>query len=205
MTDQEIIDYYSNLLILEYLQQPKAYATIQTSVTPFVMDQLPIDVQNAFAIPTAVGVQLDILGKYVGASRVGHTFNGNVVLDDANYRILIQLSIFTNNAGSSLATIQDLIAMYFPGQILVFDFKTMRLSYFLNIGSQDLVEMIIVQGKLPKPMGVQLSSVIYAPVIDKFFGFRTYELPGVNNTPFNTYSVYDMDSPWLSYKNALVV
>lgn len=205
MTDQEIIDYYANLLILQYLQEPKAYAHIQTLVTPVIMNQLPVAVQNAYAIPTAQGVQLDILGKYVGASRIGNTFAGPIVLSDADFSILIQIAIFTNNAGSSLATIQHLIALYFAGQILVFDFVNMRMGYFLSIGSKDLVEMIIVQGLLPKPMGVQLSSVIYAPIINRFFGFRTYELPGVNNTPFNTYAVYDMTAPWLVYADALVV
>lgn len=210
MTDQQLIDYYASLLILQYLQQPKAFAHIQTLVTPVIMDQLILQVQDAFNLvpalgPVAEGVQLDVLGKYVGVTRVGNTFTGPIVLDDTDFSILIQLAIFTNNAGSSLATIQQLISIFFPGQILVFDFKDMRLGYFLSIGSKNLVEMIILQGKLPKPMAVQLSSVIYAPVINRFFGFQTYELPPVNNTPFNTYASYDMNSPWLTYADALVV
>lgn len=306
MTTQELINYYAGLLILQYLQKPKAYASIQALATLAVMPQvttetitfpeipvsgsfvlsydgnntaainwndanatiqsklqavtglgsvtvvgeiasglltvtftgitppalllvlganslldglgdavapeiietditLPLAVQNSFNIPKAQGVQLDVIGKYVGVTRNGNTFTGPVVLDDSDFSILIQLAIFQNNAGSSLADIQRLIANFFPGQLLVFDYQTMRISYFLSIGSKDLVQMILLQHVLPKPMGVQLGTTIYAPIIDAFFGFRTYELPGVNNTPFNNYTTYSMVWPWLTYADAIIV
>lgn len=63
MTTQELIDYYANLLILQYIGQPRAYATIQALVEPTIMDQLPITVQNAFDLETAVGAQLDTIGS----------------------------------------------------------------------------------------------------------------------------------------------
>jgi hypothetical protein len=46
-TDQELIDYYADLLILQYKQKPKAYATIQTIVKNVIMNQLPVAVENA--------------------------------------------------------------------------------------------------------------------------------------------------------------
>lgn len=311
MTIQELVNYYANLLILQYLGLPRAYATIQTLATPAVLPQttvqeisfsgiaasgtfvlsydgvlsaainwndsvatiqtkiraitglstvtvsgsiasetlvvtftgvapvalplvinsntlmtsapaaisltvtetdmsLPIAVQNAFnliAPNLAQGVQLDVLGKYAGVTRTGNLPSGQVTLDDTDFYTLIQLAIIQNSAGSSLSDIQDLLHQFFPDQVLVFDYKDMRMSYLVStaIGSFELVELAIVNNLLPKPMAVQLAVVIYAPIINKFFGFRTYQLPGFNIEPFNTYTTYHMDWPWLSYADAIVI
>ena len=210
MNTQDIINYYASLLILQYVGKPKAYATIQTLVTPVVMDQLPTQVMNAFNLTgtsTAVGVQLNVLGKYQGVTRSGYGFGGvPITLDDADFLTFIQMAIIRNNSGSSLADIQRLLQQFFPGQILVFDYQNMQMSYLVSsaIGSQNLMQLFVNEGLLPKPMGVGLSVVIYAPVITTFFGFRTYLLPGHNNTPFNSYTDYQTDRPWLSYQNAVV-
>lgn len=206
MTTQELIDYYANLLILQYLQQPKAYAHVQALVTPVIMDQLPLDVQDAFDITTSEGVQLDVLGKYAGITRNVYDFTGPVSLSDADFRSLILIKISQNSLGSSLATIQEFINNFFPGVITVFDFKDMTMEYFLesSIGSQQLAEVLIKQNLLPRPMGVRLKPTIYSPTIDAFFGFRTYDLAAFNVSPFNTYDVYTADTPWLSYDDALL-
>lgn len=205
-TDQELIDYYANLLVLQYRQKPKAYATIQTLVTPVIMNQLPLQVQDAFALETAIGVQLDVFGKYVGVTRYGNGFNGPITLDDADFRQLIKLAILQNNASSSLATIQQLIGVYFSGKILVFDYQNMHMSYLINANdiSLDLVELFITEGLLPKPMGVQLAITIYTPFIDSLFGFGSYEIPAHNVSPFNTYEDYQLTYPWLDYRDALI-
>lgn len=205
MTNQEIIDYYANLLILQYVGKPKAYATIQASAKPFVMDQLPVAVQGAFDIDTAVGVQLDLLGKYIGVTRYGYTFTGPVTLSDAEYRVLLKVAIIKNSAGSSLSVIQDLLHLFFNMTLLVFDYQNMHMDYFFDstIGSRPLAELFVQEGVLPKPMGVQLGSLIYSANVARFFGFRTYPLPGYNVTPFNSYSPYVTNSPWLSYTDAI--
>lgn len=168
-------------------------------------ETLPVAVQDGYNIlgtPTALGKQLDVLGKYVGVSRSGLGFTSNITLNDADYLTLIKMAIAQNSLGSSLADIQNFIATYFPGQMLVTDYANMRMSYLLSneIGSQDLIQLIVVQGLLPKPMGVQLS-VLYTPEIDNFFGFVTYENP-TNDlvSPFNTYENYEMDRPYMDYQ-----
>lgn len=214
MSDQELIDYYANLLIIQYIGQPKAYAMIQALVTPVIMNQIPISVQNAFNLitgilgPVASGVQLDVIGKYAGVTRSGYGFTGMpITLNDNDFLILIQMAIVQNNAGSSLSTIQDLLFQFFPGEIFVFDNQAMKLSYLINssLGSFDLVQLFVTEKLLPKPMAVALGAIIYAPVIDRFFGFSTYEYAGVNVTPFNTYEDYHTDYPWLTYEDAIVV
>lgn len=209
MSVQSTIDYYAKLLILQYLGKAKAYATIKTLVTPVVMDQLPISVQNAYNMTgsgISQGVQLDVLGKYVGVTRTGQGFTSLITLSDADFLIFIQMAIISNSAGSSLATIQGFINQFFPGQVLVFDYQNMHMSYLISstVGSQDLIQLLITEGRLPKPMGVSLSAVVYVPIIDKFFGFRTYRLPATNSSPFNSYTDYQTDRPWLSYADGVV-
>lgn len=206
MTTNELIEYYANLLILQYREKPKAFATIEALVDPVIMDQLPIDVQNAFDIETAEGVQLDIIGKYVGVSRVAYDFTGPITLDDDDFRTTIKVAIVKNGFGSSLAEIQQLIWQFFEGSILVFDFQNMRMGYFFDsaVGSEQLAEVFVRSNFLPKPMGVQLAALIYSNNIDNFFGFQTYELGPYLVTGFNDYDDYNMNAPWLSYLNAII-
>lgn len=200
MTTADLISYYAGLLIMQYFSKPNAIAMVKAQVTPIIMDQLPVAVQDAFNIDTAVGVQLDVLGKYAGVIRSG----GGITLSDADFRKLIKLAIVTNSSGSDLATIQRLLNMFFENEIFVFDHLNMRMSYYLNtsVGSQDLANLFISEGLLPRPMGVQMA-VAYAPATDTFFGFRTYTTPAIRSSPFNTYTSYSMSSPWLSYADAL--
>lgn len=317
MTPLQLVQYYANLLILQYLQKPKAYATVQAVATPAIIPQttvqsllfsgtaasgtfvlnwtpngvgqatgstaainwndsistiqtklqavaglgsatvsgsiaaglvvtftgvapvaslltvsanslatagsaaitiavaqtdvtLPTAILNAFNIqaslgPTAVGNQLNTVAKYAGVTRSVNLSFGTITLSDADLLTLIQFAILRNAAGSSLATIQAIINQYFAGEVLVFDYTNMRMSYLVNssVGSQNLIRAVIAEGLLMRPMGVQLASTIYAPVITKFFGFRTYLVAGYNNEPFNTYTSYNQTWPWLSYANAI--
>jgi len=206
MTTQEIINYYANLLILQYHEKAKAFATIQALVNPVIMGQLPVAVQDAFNLETSEGVQLDVLGKYAGVSRTTYDFSGPITLDDDDFRTLIKIAIIKNGFGSSLADIQDLIWQFFNGALLVFDFQNMRMGYFFDssIGSRPLAEVFVRSYFLPKPMGVQLAALIYSNNITSFFGFRTYELPPFNVTGFNSYVDYSEEDPWLSYTNAVI-
>lgn len=206
MTTQEIINSYADLLILQYNGKAKAYATIQAVVRQVIMDQLPLLVQAAYDVDSSVGVQLDVVGKYAGVTRVNRTFSGQVALDDDDFRLLINIKIIQNSSGSSLSDIQDLIAMFFPGSLRVFDYQNMRMDYLFEstIGSVELAEVFVRQGLLPKPMGVQLSPLIYVANIENIFSFRTYELPAVDASGYNTYEVYNEDAPWLTYENAII-
>lgn len=204
MTTPELIAYYKNLLIIQYHDKAKAKATIEALVTPVLMDQLPGQVQDAFNLDTAIGVQLDVIGKYEGVTRYVFDFSNAITLNDADFTTLIKFAIIKNNSGSSLNDIQTLFARFFPGAVSVFDHKNMSMDYFFNsiIGSKQLAEVIVREGLLPHPMGVGIGAVIYAPNLT-FFGFRTYFHPGFNVWPFNDYASYDQTWTWLSYQNVL--
>jgi len=201
MSDLELIAYYVNLLILQYADKPRAVATVASDAELAIMNQIPLKVKDAFDLETAIGVQLDVVGKYAGVKRTGNTFTGQITLNDDDFRLLIKLAIIKNNSDSSLATIDELLNTYFPETIKLFDHGGMRISYFVNStgASQDLVQMFITNGLLPVPMAVQQSSTIYAPELNRFYGFRTYKSAAFNNSPMNNYPNYHMDYPWLSY------
>lgn len=172
-------------------------------------ETLPIAVENGFNLEgdnLAQGVQLDVLGKYNGVSRNGYGFGTNITLDDTDFISLMRMAIAKNFSGSSLADIQNILHQFFPSEMYVFDYQNMHMSYIISsmVGSQDLIQMFIIQGLLPRPMGVQLTLIIYADNIN-FFSFRTYELPAYNGTPFNSYVDYHLDWPWLSYQDAIVI
>lgn len=190
--------------------------SLQASGTPVSVSitetdlSLPLAVLNGFNLigpHPAVGVQLDILGIYAGVTRSGIGATGPITLDDADFLTLIQFATIQNNAGSDLSSITTNLFNFFGLGILVFDYQNMHMSYLINssVGSQDLIELLIAGKLLPQPMTVQLS-IIYAPIIDTFFGFVTYQLPiAANISPFNTYQDYITTWPWLDYADAFAV
>jgi hypothetical protein len=70
MTTEELIAYYQNLLIVQFYDKPKAKAEVGVWTAQAIADQIIYTVLNAFDLDTAVGEQLTILGKYVGAPRI---------------------------------------------------------------------------------------------------------------------------------------
>jgi len=208
MTDDELKIFYADLLILQYKSKPRAYATIKAYVDMLIQNQLLFAIREAFDIETAVGAQLDVLGeKYAGISRLVNTFSsGTIVLNDSDYRKLVKMKLILNNSDSSLNDIQNLIATYFPDALQVFDTQNMRLSYYFDAtyGSQDLAEAFVALNLLPKPMGVQLSAVMYVATLVDIYGWVSYDIPTEQGTHgFNTYAAYDTPTPWLSYADAL--
>lgn len=66
---QQLLQYYSNLLIVQYQNSPKMVETVQLLVNQSLCDGLPQELQNCFNLSTAVGEQLTILGEIVGVPR----------------------------------------------------------------------------------------------------------------------------------------
>lgn len=138
-------------------------------------ETLPVAVQNAYNVvgdDIAQGVQLDVIGKYVGVSRTGQGFSTQITLDDADFTTLIQLAIIKNNSGSSLSTIVGLLYQFFGTQLVVYDYTNMFMSYSIStaLGSTDLVQLVVTEGLLPKPMGVGEIIIIFSGT--NAFGFE---------------------------------
>lgn len=195
----------ASLLALVSNNLTASAAAVTVAVTE--TDQtLPIAVANGFDPLTAVGVQLDVIGKYQGVTRSGYDLAGNpITLDDADFSALINFAIIRNTSGSSLNDIQSLLFQFYPNLIYAFDYQNMHMSYLVSstLGSTNLLQLLITENLLPKPMAVQLAVIIVGPVLNMFFGFRTYENANSFVTPFNDYASYQLDWPWLSYRDAI--
>lgn len=68
--NQELINYYVNLLILQYRSKTKANEHIMALIESSMIYDLAREVENGYNIEDSEGIQLDVLAKYVGASRV---------------------------------------------------------------------------------------------------------------------------------------
>lgn len=73
MTTDELIKYYTNLLIIQYKGLPNARATIAALAGEVVADSIMTQVRDCWDIETAVGPQLDIIGRVWGLSRYIYT------------------------------------------------------------------------------------------------------------------------------------
>lgn len=74
---QSVENYYADLLIIQYRNKPKARATIKLGADLYMADGLIFDLNNVLDIDTAVGAQLDLIGKILGCNRniYGMTLN----------------------------------------------------------------------------------------------------------------------------------
>lgn len=66
---QELLEYYANLLIVQYNGKSKASQTIKLLADMLIIGCLIFQIRDAFKLETAEGAQLDIIGKWVGISR----------------------------------------------------------------------------------------------------------------------------------------
>jgi hypothetical protein len=64
-----LCDYYATLLAYEYRGQPNATRQMRLYAKQMVGDLLAGQVITAYDIDTAIGAQLDVLGKYLGTTR----------------------------------------------------------------------------------------------------------------------------------------
>ena len=72
---QTILNYYASLIIRQYKTLVKANAMVQLLCNQSVTDGFIFDEQTCFDIDTAVGAQLDILGRIVGVTRRCYSFD----------------------------------------------------------------------------------------------------------------------------------
>jgi hypothetical protein len=306
MTPYQLVTYYANLLILQYLSKPKAYATMFLKLAPIVMPQttvqqlnfsdvaasgsfviqlipgqsvtvswnessssiqtairaltgyssvtvsgsiasealaitftsvpapvvpvtiltntllngssvgviidveqtdqiLLLEIQNAFNLigpNKAKGVQLDILGKYIGVSR----YFSNFTLSDEDFITVMGFAIAQNNSSSTLSAIQTNLYNIFPGEYYLQDNTDMTMSYIFNstLININVFSAILSEGLIPKPIAVEVT-VILIPVINKVFGFSTYDRLNTQVQGFNTYDVYNTSWIWLTYDDVINV
>lgn len=107
----DLVDYYVNLLIIQYHDLPNAQGTIAAYIKELLADGIIFDVRDAYNVDTAIGKQLDVLGKYEDINRFyeGLNLDGyfaftnySEITPDTRKRGFETYSVFPNNAGKWL-------------------------------------------------------------------------------------------------------
>ncbi len=67
---EDVKNYYADLLILQYHSKPKARETVKLGADIYMGDGLVFQLQDILDIDTAVGAQLDIIGRILDCPRI---------------------------------------------------------------------------------------------------------------------------------------
>lgn len=204
-----IQDEYEKLLIVQYADKPKASATVSAIVSRFknisdVIEQF----ESAFDLDTAIGAQLDIIGKIVGISRnvegvipkIFFGFDDNVnargfglapfyttdqaqytdtQLSDSDYRFFIRMKIAKNHVK---ATMSDDNGSNLNAVIL-----SMFEGYAYMVDNKDMTVTIYIENS-PKsyllPYAITLDLIPLPQAVDiKYISITAREPFGFSNNP----------------------
>lgn len=189
--------YLANLLIIQYHNKPKAIATIKTLSSMFPTNII-LSVINGFNLETAVGKQLDILGKYIGVDRWYNNEGKYAQLTDEEYRFLLKFKAISNNSDMSYLSINNSLYNFFGTRVRISTNGNMQMTYFVPKDATQIIIAAIQKGVLPRPMGVEVNYVIEYSY--NFFGFCTYSNQyAVYKTGFRTYENPDKVGEFYTY------
>lgn len=180
--------YYLKLVTSEYRLSPRFMAWVETIVKYGVdIDAAAAAVNDAFSIDTAVGVQLDILGRILGLSRTV-TFQpsdgSSPVLTDDVYRMVLKAKIIKNQWKGTLPEIYSMWAVLFPSTkiLQIQDLQDMSFNVILSGTYSVLERELITHGYIiPKPEGVRINMLTFVDVdgMPLFsYDFNTYQYSG---------------------------
>lgn len=164
----EFLNYYANLLIIQYRGSEKNRDFIKVLLNTLYMDGILDIFKNFFDIEKASGAHLEILGKYVGAYRT----YGNYVLSDTELRLLIKLLSAKNGMSATFADISSLLYNVFGYDVMLFNNYDMSITYFVSSEFIDFFNKVLIpSGFLPIPQGIKIDKITEIPTTNKLFGY----------------------------------
>lgn len=105
---QDVKTYYADLLILQYRNKPKARETIKIGADIYLGDGIIFQLQDILDIDTAVGAQLDIIGKILDCPRVVQgIYNDMIFFQFYDGEDSVGFSTVGNPQGGNFRTIQN--------------------------------------------------------------------------------------------------
>lgn len=190
--------YLSSLLIIQYHNKSRAVETIE-SLGEIFPDELILAVRDAFNIDTAVGVNLDVLGKYLGVNRWYYNNNGEQAkLNDDEFRDLIKFKAISNTSNASHYDIDNALFNFFGTTVRATSSGDMEMTIFIPEDAQNVILAAIQQRALPTPLGVLANRIVVQE--SKFFGFVTYQNQySFYKTGFRDYNSPDKEGEVLTY------
>jgi hypothetical protein len=137
------------------------------------VDQCAASINPAFNVDSAVGMQLDTVGQWVGINRTvtfQPTGGASPILDDDMYRVAIKAKVVKNHWDGTLDMLVDAWSVLFPDfQIIITDNEDMTVTALVVGDPSQMMQDLIINGYIiPKPEGVRIN--IYAGD-QPYFGF----------------------------------
>lgn len=132
------------------------------------------NITSAFDIDTAVGVQLDTLGKILGVDRKlsFEPTNGESTMNDDYYRMCLKAAIAKNTWKGTRTSLEEMLEWAFPDSVfIVNDNQDMSMDVVYVTGSTDqyLLELLQNGYIIPKPEGVNIN---YSTTSSEVFGWN---------------------------------
>lgn len=185
------IQYYLNLVTSQYATKPKFMAWLKVLLTPFVdAIKLNNDIKTAFNLNTAIGAQLDLLGKILVQDRQVNfqpTDGSSPVLNDYYYRMILKAKVVKNQWKGTITNFYSFWNVLFKGQPLqIYLIDNQQMDPVAVIWSSSVTQMVqdLLANNyiIPKPAGLGLT--VRRIDSDTIFGFYGTEFTGFNNGTF---------------------
>lgn len=159
------ISTYLTRITSEHIVRPKFMGLVRARLEPLIdLFECLEEIDKAFDLDTAEGKQLDVIGEYVGVSRLLNfqPEYADAILTDPYYRMLLKAQISLNNWDGSVEGIKTIWESVFPEyEIQIVDNQNMTMEARI-IGLQQFFDSELVQhGYItPKPMGVGMEYTV---------------------------------------------
>jgi hypothetical protein len=167
------LGYYLGLLSSQYRNSPKWNAFLALMLQKLEDASIClVQMEEAFDLDNALGVQLDAIGTIVGASRTlpfQPTGGLSPVLGDDDYRVYLKSKAAQNQWDGTIDGLQVVWeALFAGGLIVIFDHENMSATIFLTGSFSPIMQQMIVNGLIvPRPQAVQYNYAFNLPA----FGF----------------------------------
>lgn len=176
MAEKDDVQYYLDLITSEHNQKPKYMAMLEAILKPMANGVVVAKSLNVlYNLDTAVGVQLDIIGQWIGRTRylkapitgVFFTYNTGpgynfgiykgpfdpgtelVALPDEQYRTYLKAVAAANQWDGTIPGAYAAYAILFEGtpyEVLIFDFQDMSMAFALLGAVPDALTQALFTG-----------------------------------------------------------
>ena len=198
MTVQELARYYVSLLIVQYQGKIKAEDTIELFTRVILAENLAFDIRDGFDIDTAIGVQLDLIDKYIG---VGRGYNG-IALSDDDFRFLMKLKTIQNCSDYASKSLDDSLFALFGASLYKVSDGNMNMTYYCLPAYTTLMQTAFDKNIIPIPMSVGMNLI---SAVNSFFGFTSDDGLNPASRGFSDYTNYNtIDGSFLRYSDIII-
>lgn len=193
---------YEKLLIWQYKTKPKAYGTAKMLSDTFNQSWEGItSLPYALSVDDAEGVNLDLVGKHVGQSRILSDFHAkelfgfqnaenalgfnvgtwyraqdslknDVRLNDIDYRFLIKCRIAKNYQLGTIDDVSSMLAFVFGSQSVAYDNFDMSISVLIESTKLTAFKRYVIKKMDILPRPVGVNINFYLAMPANAFGFH---------------------------------